>query len=635
MAYSKTSNKSQDKDVKYLSKDFQSFKNQLMEFAEVYYPNTFNDFSEGSPGMMFIEMASHVGDVLSFYTDTQLQETFLNLAQDRDNLFNLAYSMGYKPKVTTASSVDLEIYQLVPATLGDNGSYNPDFNYTLKIEEGTTFKSSEGPVFRLEERMDFDLSSSFDPTEINVYQVDSANNPQYYLLKKTGKTISAEPRTKNVTVGSAQQYYSTDVFDENIIGIESIVDSNGYEWTEVDYLAQDTVFDDVENTAANDPELYQYNHQAPYLLKLKRVPRRFTSRFLENGALRLSFGAGISDKADEEILPNPDNIGLGIKDGRNKLETAWDPSNFLYARAYGQAPANTILTIKYLVGGGVRSNVNSNTITEIDTLALSHKPNLVGSMLNFVKESIAVTNPAKAQGGGSGDTTEELRQNTMANFAAQNRIVTKEDYMVRTLSMPPQFGRVSKVYVTQDDQTSPLTNEPNRIPNPLALNLYILGYNANKHLSIVNDAVKENLKVYLSRFRPVTDAVNIKNAYIINIGVNYKIITKSNFNQQEVLLATSNRVSEFFNIDNWQINQPIMLTDLAYEISLVDGVASVTDVSIENKYKTSQGYSGNAYDMVGATKNNIIYPSLDPSIFELKYPLKDIVGSVEGTNTGV
>ena len=184
MAYSKTSNKSQDKDVKYLSKDFQSFKNQLMEFAEVYYPNTFNDFSEGSPGMMFIEMASHVGDVLSFYTDTQLQETFLNLAQDRDNLFNLAYSMGYKPKVTTASSVDLEIYQLVPATLGDDGSYNPDFNYTLKIEEGTTFKSSEGPTFRLEERMDFDLSSSFDPTEINVYQVDSANNPQYYLLKK-------------------------------------------------------------------------------------------------------------------------------------------------------------------------------------------------------------------------------------------------------------------------------------------------------------------------------------------------------------------------------------------------------------------------------------------------------------------
>ena len=179
------------------------------------------------------------------------------------------------------------------------------------------------------------------------------------------------------------------------------------------------------------------------------------------------------------------------------------------------------------------------------------------------------------------------------------------------------------------------TKKASRIPNPLALNMYVLGYDSKKKLTNVNQAVKENLQTYLGQYRMVTDAINIKNAFVINIGVQFEIMTRPNFNKNEVLIRAIETVKSFFDVDRWQINQPIMLTDLAYEISSVDGVASVTNVEIVNKFKTSQGYSGNAYDMVGATKNNIIYPSLDPSIFELKYPLKDIVGSVEGTNTGV
>jgi len=177
-----------------------------------------------------------------------------------------------------------------------------------------------------------------------------------------------------------------------------------------------------------------------------------------------------------------------------------------------------------------------------------------------------------------------------------------------------------------------LSDIQSRIPNPLALNLYVLGYNSDKNLSIVNEAVKENLKVYLSRFRPVTDAVNIKNGYIINIGVNYQVITKSNFLHDQVVGLVNERVKEFFNIDNWQINQPIVLSDLGYEMSLVDGVASVVDIKIVNKFETSEGYSGNGYDVDGALKNGILYPSLDPSIFEVKYPDIDIQGSVVGTN---
>jgi len=280
---------------------------------------------------------------------------------------------------------------------------------------------------------------------------------------------------------------------------------------------------------------------------------------------------------------------------------------------------------------------------EINSTSLSQ------SVLDTVKQSVRISNPEASSGGLGAESVEELRENIKAYFQAQGRAVTKEDYIIRTYALPDKYGNIAKAYIVQDDQLSgtpqstyeitqedvgkPLSEIQTRIPNPLALNLYVLGYNSNKQLSIVNRAVKENLKTYLSRFRPITDAVNIKNAYVINIGVDYQIITKANYSQDQVIALVNERILEFFNIDRWQINQPIVLSDLGYEISLVDGVASVTDIKILNKYETSEGYSGNGYDVDGALKNGILYPSLDPSIFELRFPLKDIRGQGVGTNT--
>ena len=523
-SYSKVSNKTQDKDVKYLNKDFNSFKSQLIEFTQTYYPNTFNDFSEGSPGMMFLEMAAYVGDVLSFYTDTQLRETFLLLAQEKENIYNLAYALGYKPKVTTAASTTLDVFQLLPAKLTGN-VYKPDYDYALTINENSTFTSTDGVDFYTENQVNFSFSSSFDPTTVSVYQYDSSNNPQYFLAKKSTLAVSAEIKTQTFSVGAPEQFRTITLFDTNIISIESVIDSNGNIYYEVPYLAQDTIFEEVENTGANDPGLVAFNQQTPYLLKLKKVPRRFVSRYKTDNTLELQFGAGTSDKADEDIIPNPDNIGLGIKDGRSKLDTAYDPSNFLYTKAYGQIPSNTTLTVTYLTGGGLNSNVSSNTITKINTLKTFSKPNVNNALLDFVKASVAVSNPEKAVGGADGDTIEEIRMNAMAAFSAQKRTVTKEDYLIRTLSMDPKFGRVAKAYITQDDQISPLTTEPNRIPNPLALNLYTLGYNRNKKLTTLNTATKTNLSTYLEQFRMLTDAINIKNAFIINFTVDFEIVT--------------------------------------------------------------------------------------------------------------
>ncbi len=627
MAYNKVSNKTQDKDVKYLNKDFNSYKNQLMEFAEVYFPNNFNDFSEGNPGMMFLEMAAYVGDVLSFYTDTQLRESFLSLAQEKENLYNLAYAMGYKPKVTAASNVNLEIFQLLPSKLINN-IYIPDYNYALNISPNSIFNSIEGSKFYLDNQVNFNISSSIDPTNISIYSYDSNNNPAYFLLKKSIKAISGETKSQTFTVGAAERFKTLELFDNNIISIESIIDSEGNTWSEVPYLAQDTIFEEIENTGANDPELHQYNQQTPYLLKLKKSTRRFISRFKTNNQLEIQFGAGTSDKADEEIIPNPDNIGLGINDGRSKLDQAYDPSNFLFTKTYGQAPANTILTVTYLTGGGLESNVQSNTITEVDTLISTNKPNLNNNLINYIKSSVTSNNPEPATGGGAGDSIEDIRLNAIANFSAQQRVVTKNDYIIRTLSLPSKFGQIAKAYITQDDQTSQLNTVYNTIPNPLALNLYTLGYDSNKNLSNLNQATKTNLANYLEQYRMLTDAINIKNAFVINFKIDFEITAYKKYNNNEVKLNCISELINYFNIDKWQINQPIIISEISNLLAGIDGVQTVEKIELENKNGLSLGYSQYKYDFEGATKKGVIYPSMDPSIFELKYPNQDINGRV-------
>ena len=626
MAYSKVSNKSQDKDVKYLSKDYNGFKGQLLEFAQTYFPDNFNDFSEGNPAMMFLEMSAYVGDVLSFYTDTQLRESIITLAQDRENIYNLAYAMGYKPKITSAASVNLDITQLVPSDASNN--YKPDYDYALTLEKNSIFKSTEGSSFYTTKDARFGFSSSFEPTSVSIYQYDSSNNPEYYLLQKNIPSISGEIKIQTFTIGDVEKFKTLNLFDTNIISIESISDSDGNKWEEVPYLAQDTLFEEISNHAANDPTLHQYNNQTPYLLKLKRTTKRFITRVKKDNSIDIQFGAGTSTKSDEQIIPNPDNIGLGIKDGRNKLDVAYDPSNFLYTKAYGEVPSNTTLTVTYIIGGGLRANVNSNTITLLETLYFSNKVNMNNGMINFVKNSITSTNPEASSGGGEGETIEEIRMNTIAHFSSQKRTVTKDDYLVRSLSMPPQFGRVAKAYITQDDQTSPLTNELGRIPNPLALNLYTLGYNQNKKLTTLNTATKTNLSTYLEQFRMLTDAINIKNAFIINFQIDFEITCFKNYNNEEVLLNCITELKSFFEIDKWQINQPIVISEVKNLIGAIKGVQTVESVIFNNVSGIAQGYSQYKYGFNKATKNGIIYPSMDPSIFEIKTPNTDINGKV-------
>jgi len=620
MAYgsSTTNPNGTNRTIKYTSRDFDTLRNSLIEYSKTYFPTTYNDFSPNSPGSLFIEMAAYVGDVLSFYLDNQIQETFLQYARQESNLYDLAYMMGYKPQVTTAAIVDVDVYQQVPA-IGDEA----DFNYALLFPENSVLTSQNGTSFIIEDSIDFSFSSSQDPTEVSIYQ-ESSGTPQYFLLKKKRKAISATIKTESFTFTDVERYPTINITDTNIIGILDITDSDNNEWTEVPYLAQETVLEPIKNKNPFGPDPYAEgdNENVPYLLRYKKVPRRFVSRFKSKTQLSLQFGAGTNqNNTDEVIIPNPDNVGIGLPNSIDKKDTAFNPSNFLFSGTYGIAPSNTTLTVRYLVGGGVDSNIASNTINTINTDNVSFQKDDISDSTEaqLIFDTILINNPQAAVGGSDGDSIEEIRNNSLANFGAQNRTVTEEDYLVRTLSLPPQFGTIAKAYIEPEKLDNLLPGETQS-----SLNLYVLAYNNEKQLTPASPTLKQNLKTYISEYRTIGDSVKIRDAFIINIGVDFEIVISPNFNSNEVINNCITAVKNYFDINNQQINQPIYSRELYLVLDRVPGVQTVNEVKIFNK--NGGTYSQYGYDIEGATRNRVIYPSLDPCIFEIKYPNTDIRG---------
>ena len=610
------------RDIKYLNKNFSDIREKLVEFSKTYYPNTYNDFSPTSPGMMFMEMSAYVGDVLSFYLDNNIQETFTTLARQSNNLYELAYMFGYKPKATGVAQVTIDLFQQVPSKLV-SGQYVPDMDYALIVEENSTVTSAlnSNLSFLIEDKCDFSFSSSLDPTEVSIYQI-AGTDPQYFLLKKSRKATSSNINSLDFTFGEHTQFPTINITADNIIGILDIFDSDGNQYFEVDYLGQEMVFDNIENTNVNDPN-YSTNIDTPYLLKLKKVQRRFITRLTSNNNLQIQFGSGNPNDTDELITPNPNNVGIGLPFEQDKLTTAFSPTNFLFTNTYGTAPSNTTLTIRYLTGGGVESNVPVGDLINLNTTNTKFNSiNLNSVTANYIFGSLTVTNPVAASGGSAGDTLEQLRQNTLLSISAQKRSVTMDDYMIRALSMPPIFGVVSKAFIekskVEDTQVSTLEN----------LNLYILSENVNQEFTNASEALKNNLRTYLTQFKIIGDSVEIKDAFVINITIDFEIIVFPNFNNNDVILSCITSLQEYFSRNKWQINQPILLREIFIRLDKISGVQTVKDIIITNKAGTSSGYSQYGYDISSATQNRVIYPSLDPSIFEVKYPNTDIKGRV-------
>jgi hypothetical protein len=622
------------KDIRYLSRDFGSLKQNLIDFAKNYFPNTYQDFNETSPGMMFLEMAAYVGDVLSYYTDVTLQESLILQSSERQNILNIAQSLGYKPKNSIASSVKLDVFQIVPSK-AVGVELVPDYVYAFAIEPGMIIGADVNNItteFRTINYLDFKFSSSLDPTEVTPYEInDITGEVEFWLLRKQTNAISGKIESQTFTFTDPKPYDKVNLQTvPNLIEILYGIDSDGNKWYHLPYLAQDTIFEPTPNISRNDRQLSSHRTETPYLLKLRKVSRRFITRQTGDDVFEIQFGAGVSDLDDELLIPNPDLVGNSLSGIETSTSTDIDPSNFLYTKTYGLAPNNTDITIYYTLGGGIKDNIPSETVTRIVTKTLLiDETGLDTVTYNQCIGSLAVTNPEPATGGKTQEDINEIRQNALAYFASQNRAVTKEDYIIRAYSLPQKYGSIAKAYITKDTQlTSDSVFNSDRIQNDLALNFYVLGFDGNAKLTTINDATKENLKTYLNYHRMLTDAINIKDAYIINIGVEFDIITMPDQNGNQVILRCIDRLKEYFDIKKWQINQPIVISNIFTELDKVDGVQTVVDVKITNLHDVTIGYSKHAYDITQATKDGIIFPSLDPSVFEIKYYDNDIIGRV-------
>ena len=670
--------------VNYLNKDFSAFKNTLMEYAKTYFPNTYRDFNETSPGMMLIEMGAYVGDVLSFYIDQQYKEMMLPLAEERRNIINIANMLGYKVKPITPAYVDLTFTCLVDADSTDANNIVPKFDEAFAIDKGAKISSTtdSNVIFETLDIVDFTTSSSIAP-EQNSFNSNGIVDD--YKLTRKVKAVSGETKTIEFTVGVPQKFLKLTLSETNVIDIIKVTDSNGNVWHETDFLVQDRVpiethYDNSESGRDNayDDGTNILTVPVPYTLQYKQTSKRFITEINEDDTTSLIFGNGVlrSGQTLGSDFLQLDQVGITIPGEIEDFDSTQDPFTGDLQSTLGETPAHTTLTVHYRVGGGISSNVPSGDLITIDSSA-----DIVGTSSG---KSLSVTNEYPARGGSAGESVDEIRMKSKAFFTTQNRCVTQEDYEARVMAMPAKFGNIAKVFADRSDlqsifETADINGDDqltlsefqsiygqgslDQVPG---IDLYVLSYDNNKNLVTlpstgnVTHPIKTNLKNYLSNYRIITDEISIKDGKVINFGVVFDVVAYKSSNKAEVKLRCIDKIKEYFNIDKMQFHQPIYTGDLEYELMGLDGVKSVNYVQLTQDFNNVIGLNGTDLlwdynkdfpdgadgeshsgqygweynfsffygDNAITEVNGVVLPSVTPSVFELKNPRENVKGIV-------
>ncbi len=594
--------------IKYLGKDFSGFKRDLVKFTQAHWSGTYSDMNETSPGMMLLEQGAYVGDVLAQYIDHNFNELKMERARQLKNVVSFARSLGYRAKGKRAAVGEANVIVEVPATTDARGETIPDDTYSPTLRAGARLDGPNGVAFETLDPVDFSssLGRFVTGSEFNA----TTGLPTNFALMKAVRITAGKTQTQTVAITDFVPFKTVELTQEDVLEVLSVVDSDGNDWYEVDFLAQDTVFDSDANPD-DDSDV------VPYVLKLRSVPRRFiTERDPTTNKTSLVFGSGEGVDFDDILVPNLADLAIPLP-GRNVFTSvALDPQNFLKTRSLGLSPYDTTLSIKYRTGGGLQTNVPPKSIKTVSEAVLDfNSTNLDTAKKGNVEGSLQCINLKKTDGGGPEEGISEIKANAGAFFAAQNRIVTREDIHSRVMSIPEKFGKPDKAFVKWNNT------------NSLSLDLHVLTRDANGHLAVASSALKENIKTYLSKFRMMTDAINILDADIIDIGVKFGVVVSSKYNRSEVLVRCLDAVRSYFAIDKQQIGQPIVMSDLSAELQDVDGVISVFELSINNVFGAAAGfeYSATRFDARAATKNGIVYCPED-AIFEVRHPRRDIVG---------
>ena len=590
--------------IKYTSRDFDSIKADLIEYAKKYYPNTYRDFSDASFGSLMFDTVSYIGDILSFYLDYQVNESFLQSAIEYNNVLRLGNQMGYKYKQKTSSSGTASFYIQVPVSPVGTG---PDLTYAPILRAGTQLNSESGAGYILTENVNFADPSN----EVVVAQVDATTGlPTFYAIKAFGSIISGRLFEEVIQVGNYEPFLRVETSQPDVAEIFSVFDAEGHRYYEVEFLSQDTIYKEVANTTGN-------NQDVRALLKPFVVPRRFVVERTRNSTF-LRFGASSNFSAPRDQIADPSNVVLRQFGKDYITEESFDPNKLTSTEKFGVAPSNTQLILNYRINDAISSNARIGSVNQLvdPIFDFTDINSLDPAKVVAVRSSIDVENEEQIVGQVLDYTRDELKEVIMGNFAAQNRAVTARDYESLVYQMPKKFGSVKRCKILRDPEL--LRNN---------LNLYVVAEDTFGKLIEANTTIKENLKIWVTQNKMISDTIDIIDARIVNLGISFTAIGDFETSKAVVLArATAKLVSYFNRLPD--IGEAFFITDVYNELKKVDGIVDVTDVKITTK--VGGNYSDTSFNLKSSTSPDGRYIEMPKNvIWEIKFPNSDITGVIK------
>lgn len=590
--------------IKYTSRDFSTIKSDLVDYARRYYPDTFRDFSANSFGSLMLDTVSYVGDILSFYLDYQVNETFLTTATEYDNVLKISRQLGLKPDLSPASFGVLTFFALVPAST----SGAPNFNYAPVLKAGSKFSTSDGKLFTLLEDVNF---RDIEQNEIVPGNTAENSVPTSYVIRARGQAVSGELLIQNIQVGEYEKFRKVELPGTNITEIVSVVDTEGNPYFEVDYLTQNIIYVPVQNTGADSSLI-------PNVLKPLSIPRRFIVT-KERNSISLQFGFG-TDETGVDVL-DPSSV-LSNQHGKNYItDNSFDPAALVKSDSLGVSPSNTVLTIIYRVNTSENTNTAANTVVTVVDPIISFQSELEldSTLVQRTRESLEVINETAFVGSVPLPTSDELKERAYGVYSMQNRIVTQEDLVTAAYTMPSSFGSIAKASALQDSDSF----------NQRNINLYVLSRGADNKFQKANETIKNNLKTYISRYKMINDSIDILDANIINLSIFYNIIAFPDADKFRALETSKRDLSSYFlRRKNYEIAESFLITDVFSVLKNSPLVLDVVEVSVRTKNGPLYASTNfNAEDNMSADGRKITCPR--DSIFEIKFPNNDIIGTVK------
>jgi hypothetical protein len=591
--------------INYTSRDFATIKRDLVTYAKRYYPDNFQDFSEASFGSLMLDTVSYVGDILSFYVDYAANESFLDSAIEYNNVIRLAKQLGYRYTGIPVATGQVTLYILVPASSTGTG---PDLDYAPILKRGAKFTSGGGTTFTLNEDVDFSNQNN----EVVVAEVNSSTGvPTRYAIKSYGQIISGELAVEFIEVGEYQRFPKYELAGNNISEVVSVFDSEGNEYYEVDYLSQDVIYRPITNNASDKDKV-------PFILQPYGVPRRFITETIGQ-TTTIQFGYGSETNLTNEKISDPSKVVLNVHGRDYVTDQSFDPTNLIETDTLGVAPSNTTLQVTYRINGQENVNLAANSLVSVGdtTYDFGNVNQLDSQKVRNTVSSLEFENEKPVVGNISLPNSEEIKYRAYGSYASQNRAVTKEDYIAMIYNMPPKFGAIKRANIAQD---------PNSFKRNI--NLYTVSEDVNGFLTQPTETLKKNLKTWITNYKMLNDTIDIMDATIVNVGIEFEVVADVDTNRFKVLAEATEAIKQKMTSSKFNISEPIRYGDIFQALKEVEGLLDVVKLRVLKK--TGSAYSSADFDIdryTTADGRMILAP--EDIIFEIKFPDIDIRGTVK------